>query len=222
MFWTGLSFVSALLAVLCCAVTAESRKCGNASNGDVRLVGGATELEGRVELCLDREWGTICDHFWSNLDATVVCEQLSYSRTDAVAIQGAWFGAGNGSIHMTDVFCDGSEDRLTDCAHRDAASTECTHNQDASVICTGTLCCCCCCCCCLLGVSPPAGMMCVDGDVRLAGGRFPSEGRVEICIDQNFGTVCDDGWDTPDAQVVCRQLGFSNGEGMETHQSCLL
>ncbi len=55
--------------------------------------------------------------------------------------------------------------------------------------------------------------MCVDGEVRLIGGRFPSEGRVEICIDQHYGTICDDRWDTADARVVCRQLGYNDGEG---------
>ena len=31
---------------------------------------------------------------------------------------------------------------------------------------------------------------------------------MEMCINENFGTICDDGWDAPDAKVVCRQLGF--------------
>ncbi len=34
-------------------------------------------------------------------------------------------------------------------------------------------------------------------------------GRVEICNANVWGTVCDDFWGTPDAQVACRQLGFS-------------
>ena len=55
-----------------------------------------------------------------------------------------------------------------------------------------------------------------DGGIRLRGGNTNLEGRVEICLDNEWGTVCNDGWEKEDASVVCRQLGFSS-EGVYSY-----
>ena len=49
---------------------------------------------------------------------------------------------------------------------------------------------------------------CRAGLLRLAGGNVENEGRVEVCINNKWGTVCDDACGTADAIVVCRQLGY--------------
>ena len=51
---------------------------------------------------------------------------------------------------------------------------------------------------------------CINGEVRLVGGSDPYEGRVEICVNEVWGTVCSNSWSTADANVVCRQLGYSH------------
>ena len=50
----------------------------NCTNGDVRLVDGSTPLEGRVEICINHAWGTVCDSHWGPAEANVVCKQLGY------------------------------------------------------------------------------------------------------------------------------------------------
>lgn len=51
--------------------------------------------------------------------------------------------------------------------------------------------------------------LCQNGDVRLAGSPDPLRGRVEVCVNQTWGTICEDFWDTKDSSVVCKQLGFA-------------
>ena len=54
---------------------------------------------------------------------------------------------------------------------------------------------------------------CEHGNVRIAGSSDPLVGRVEVCVHNTWGTICDDYWDDNDASVVCRQLKYP-GEGM--------
>lgn len=59
----------------------------------MRLVGGATDNEGRVEVLHNTEWGTVCRNGWNREDARVVCDQLGYFG-EANAVSGNQFGSG--------------------------------------------------------------------------------------------------------------------------------
>ena len=52
----------------------------------MRLVGGNSSLEGRVEVCYNGEWVTVCDNGWDFRDATVVCRELGHSTIGKIAI----------------------------------------------------------------------------------------------------------------------------------------
>ncbi len=51
--------------------------------GDVRLVDGSNQYQGRVEVCINDQWGTVCDDSWGTTDATLVCKQLGYAYTSS-------------------------------------------------------------------------------------------------------------------------------------------
>ena len=130
------------------------------SYGDVRLVGGATENEGTVEVCINNMWGTVCDVYWDFYDAAVVCRQLGYfiyglclhvnnpvgnhfrmlslkrfHSTDAIAYSNAYYGAGTGPIYLDEVACSGDEDKLLSCISKPIGKNNCGHSQDAGVSC---------------------------------------------------------------------------------------
>ena len=110
-------------------------------------------------------------------------------------MRGGFFGRGTGPIHVANLRCTGNESSLFDCPHN--KNPFCFHFEDSGVICP-----------------PRVPYNCTTGDLRLAGGDNQYEGRVEMCLHGRWGTICDDNWDNREADVVCRQLGYTqNGVG---------
>ena len=104
------------------------------ATGALRLVGGTSALEGRVEVYSSGQWGTVCDDYWGDTDATVACRQLGYHS--GTAHKRAHFGQGSGPIWLDNVACTGDESRLIDCPYN--PTPNCHHGEDAGVTCTAS------------------------------------------------------------------------------------
>jgi len=113
-------------------------------------VNGTSIYEGRVEICWNETWGTVCDVFWSGFEAQVACRQLGFPAlgvgctcmklnvlnwllyktcytfncpAGATALSNSFFGQGRGPILLDNLNCTSTESRLVDCHHRGIGQT---------------------------------------------------------------------------------------------------
>ena len=110
---------------------------GNCTTGDIQLVDGSNPLEGRVEICINNAWGTVCNNRFSSSDADVVCKNLGYNFTDSYSLPISDLSPGSGPIFMDELSCEGEEDKLLECPSAPLGLHSCTHDQDAAVRCVG-------------------------------------------------------------------------------------
>ena len=119
--------------------------------------------------------------------------------TGAVPLIGSYFGRGEALVDIYYTYCSGQENSLlyyssiisrgstslTSSASLPVAGVECNGNHNTSV------------------------PECEEGEVRMVGGEREGEGRVEVCVDGFWGSVCGDGFDQKAAFVICREFGYS-------------
>uniref|UniRef100_A0A3B5LC50 SRCR domain-containing protein n=1 Tax=Xiphophorus couchianus TaxID=32473 RepID=A0A3B5LC50_9TELE len=103
--------------------------------GALRLVDGQHRCEGRVELYLNSEWGTVCDDAWDLPDAQVVCRLVGCGGATHAWGQ-AHFGPGTGTILLDNLKCRGTEAFLQQCSHISRNVHNCDHSEDAGVTCS--------------------------------------------------------------------------------------
>lgn len=112
------------------------------SNGDIRLVGGAVEYEGLVEVCFNGQWGSVCHDRWDVQDALTVCRILGYGDSNvAIATRSNYFGVTDfeGPVLIDEVECNGTETSFLECLSVDIGDHDCSHALDAGVLCSGQL-----------------------------------------------------------------------------------
>ncbi|KAJ8034631.1 Neurotrypsin [Holothuria leucospilota] len=161
--------------------------CIDAENSvqDVRLAEGYSTSSGRIEVMIDGRWGGVCTDKWNLTDARVVCRQLGYQTTIAISVSYDEYG----SVWVNDVHCRGNETSLSECKQAQIWQHECSSRYSAGVVC---------------GVDAENSVQ----DVRLVDGYSNSSGRVEVLIGEMWRSVCSEGWDLQQADMVCRHLGY--------------
>ena len=147
----------------------------------VRLAGGSSLQEGRLELYHDGKWGTVCRNNFTHAAARVVCHMLGYN--DSGQYIGTRYSAGSGQIWLDNVQCSGTEMNIASCQYHDWGNHDCRHDEDVSVSCFSA--------------------------VRLVGDSS-SKGRLEVYHNGTWGTVCANGFTDAAAEVLCHSLGYGH------------
>lgn len=208
--------VAALLFLLVGEVGAQET---TPSHGDIRFgerpasTPADNPTKGRIEIYNSNgddgngQWQWVCNDSFGLQEAKTACTQLQLSSGGAEVFTPAnWTDTNDLSTpgFLDELNCDSSHTRLIDCDHAGEGVHDCSISESVGVICQDA-------------EDSPA-----RGDLRIAGGTS-SRGRLEVFLDAQWGTVCDDEFDNREAQVACRQMGFSNGTddttGIYTHWS---
>ncbi|KAM9354220.1 scavenger receptor cysteine-rich domain-containing protein DMBT1-like isoform 2-T2 [Pholidichthys leucotaenia] len=146
----------------------------------IRLVNGTNRCNGRVEYYHDGHWKRVCSSDWGTKEAQVVCRELDCG-TPSFQPVAPYFGQTQG-LSGVKSNCSGNETSLSKCMIQDFKES----CEDATLVCAQ---------------SKP---------IRLVNGTHRCSGRVEVYHSGQWGTVCDDKWGMPEANVACREMNCGN------------
>ena len=163
---------------------------------------GLNKFSGRVERCVGNEWGTVCADGFNDAAAKQACKMAGLgSQGEAVqtltvyrvliyyniipSLPGAFVG-------FKGVFGRGIGEVYSSLDSNTTAPSTCS--SDANVFCP-----------------EPSPSVCANGQVRLAGSLEENEGRLEVCVGNQWGTICDDSWNDFGATIACSQLTDGHG-----------
>ncbi|XP_019859697.1 PREDICTED: neurotrypsin-like, partial [Amphimedon queenslandica] len=145
-------------------------------------------------------WGNICDDYnYNSAEANVICHQLGYTGASSFSRAGLTsYGTDYLSMKWDDVNCASSSYlSIAQCTYSTYIDYGCVNSNsyDATVYCYTTR---------------IWNSNLYDGMVRLQDGDYTNEGRVEVYCNGQWGTICSDGFDSTDANTICKQLGYDS------------
>lgn len=123
---------------------------GNCNEGKVRLVNGTLDREGRLEVCVNGLWGSVCPYSFSKSAAHVACKQAGYADTmgksittsscihsliGAIVYTNSIFGSGNGPFVYANMECYGYETYLSDCSKTIFPNFTCYAQDGVGLLC---------------------------------------------------------------------------------------
>ncbi|KAH3870890.1 hypothetical protein DPMN_034081, partial [Dreissena polymorpha] len=147
----------------------------------MRFVGG-TNYSGRVEIEYKGVWGTICDNYFDENDAKVICRMKGLNTKSLAIRTNGFYGMGNESILLSNLNCRGDEPDISECSiGYQWGSSYCSHNNDVAVQC--------------------------NTPVRVREGLTFYSGIVEVYINRGWQRVCKDNFTMGDAIAICNQAG---------------
>ena len=157
----------------------------------IRLAGGPGNYEGRLEVFVGDKWGMVCDNINDGTIAQVACKSLGFNGSYELKVG---FHPSELPYVLGGLKCTGTELDLFDCPteHQDEPGTElqCGSRANIGVKCANI-------------PSTPTSV-----PIRLTKTTNNFEGRLEVKINNTWGTICNDGFDEVDASVACYMLGF--------------